>query len=101
MGGPLAARPDRTSFALRLLLGVVLAAATAAQWSPAFASYDSDLWTYVLIVERVADGQDVLAREPFRLEPPASPHLSVIWLGLGFLRRLSGSRPWTSSGPLP
>jgi hypothetical protein len=62
----------------------------AAQWSPAFSSYDSDLWTYLLIVERVADGQDVLAHEPFRLEPPAGPHLSVVWLALGHLQRWSG-----------
>ena len=90
MGGPLAASPAGFPPLVRLLTGAVLAAAIAAQWSPAFATYDSDLWTYVLIVERVADGQDVLGQEPFRLEPPASPHVTVIWLGLGYLRRWSG-----------
>jgi hypothetical protein len=65
-----------------VLLGAILA-----QWSPAFDSYDSDLWTYVLIVERVADGQDMLRDEPFRLEAPPTPQVSLVWLALGHLRR--------------
>ena len=59
----------------------------AAQWSPAFDSYDADIWTYALMVERIADGQDMLRLEPFRLESPPTPHLSLVWLGLGILHR--------------
>lgn len=71
---------------LALLLGGVAAAA----WSPAFDSYDSDLWTYVLIVERVAEGRDMTRLEPFRLEPPASPQVTAPWLALGYLKRATG-----------
>jgi len=76
-------RPGGRATALGLLaLGAVVAQAS---WSPAFDSYDSDLWTYVLIVERVADGRDMLRLEPFRLEPPASPQVSAVWVLLGGL----------------
>ncbi len=84
-GAPRAARFLRVAAAL-LLFGVVVGVA----FRPAFDGYDTDLWTYLLIVERVADGQDVLARDHFLLEPPASPHVSLVWLGLGLLRRFTG-----------
>jgi hypothetical protein len=44
----------------------------------------------LLIVERVADGQDVLHLDHFLLKPPASPHVSLVWLALGLLRRATG-----------
>ncbi len=73
----------------------MLLGALAAQWSPAFSSYDSDLWTYLLVAERMADGQDMLRDEPFHLEPPPSPHVSVAWLALGQVRRFSALSPLT------
>jgi len=76
-----------------VLTCAALMGALAAQWSPAFSSYDSDLWTYVLVSERVAEGQDMLRSEPFQLEPPPSPHASIAWLALGHLRRWSGCSP--------
>ncbi len=95
MGEPASAAPASAGLLVSILTGAVLLGVTFAQWSPAFSSYDSDLWTYVLIVERVADGQDVLRDEPFRLEPPPSPHVTVAWLVLGHLRRWSGLPPLT------
>jgi hypothetical protein len=82
---PRAARFLRGAAAL-LLFGIVVGVA----YRPAFDGYDTDLWTYLLIVERVADGQDVLRLDHFTLEPPASPHVSLVWLLLGGLRRASG-----------
>jgi hypothetical protein len=82
---PRAARVLRGVAAL-LLFGIVVGVACR----PAFYGYDSDLWTYLLIVERVADGQDVLRLDHYLLEPPASPHVSLVWLLLGWTRRLSG-----------
>jgi hypothetical protein len=91
--------PARAPVVARLLVsflaGSVVLGALVAQWSPAFSSYDSDLWAYLLIVERVADGQDLLRDEPFRLEPPPSPQVSVPWLALGHLRRWSALSPLT------
>jgi hypothetical protein len=89
VGEPASATPTGAGLLVSALTAAVLVGVTLAQWSPAFSSYDSDLWTYVLIVERVADGQDVLRDEPFRLEPPPSPHVSVPWLVLGHVRRWS------------
>ena len=89
MGGPASANSTGAGLLVPVLTGAVLVGALVAQWSPAFSSYDSDLWAYVLIVERVADGQDLLRDEPFRLEPPPSPQVSLAWLGLGHLRRWS------------
>jgi hypothetical protein len=87
------AKPAGAGLLVSLLIGAALLGAIVAQWSPAFESYDSDLWTYVLVVERVADGQDLLRNEPFRLEPPRSPQVSVAWLALGHLRRWTGLPP--------
>jgi hypothetical protein len=84
-GVPRAARVLRGVAAL--LLFVIVAGVA---WRPAFDGYDSDLWTYLLITERVADGQDVLRLDHFVLEPPASPHVSLVWLLLGWARRLTG-----------
>jgi hypothetical protein len=82
---PRAPRLLRGAAAL-LLFGIVAGIA----YRPAFDGYDTDLWTYLLIAERVADGQDVLRLDHFLLEPPASPHVSLVWLSLGLLRRLTG-----------
>lgn len=82
---PLVARLVRGVAAL-ILFGTIAAVA----FRPAFDGYDTDLWTYLLIVERVADGQDVLHHDHFLLEPPGSPHVSLVWLGLGVLRRATG-----------
>ncbi len=82
---PRAARFLRGAAAL-LLFGIVVGIA----YRPAFDGYDTDLWTYLLIVERVADGQDVLRLDHFLLQPPASPHVSLVWLSLGLVRRLTG-----------
>jgi hypothetical protein len=84
-GVPRAARLLRGAAAL-LLFGIVGGIA----YRPAFDGYDTDLWTYLLISERVADGQDVLRLDHFLLEPPASPHVSLVWLLLGLVRRLTG-----------
>jgi hypothetical protein len=84
-GAPRAARVLRVAAAV-LLFGIVAGVA----YRPAFDGYDTDLWTYLLIVERVADGQDVLHLDHFLLEPPASPHVSLVWLVLGGVRRLTG-----------
>ena len=84
-GAGRAARALR-AFTAVLLIGIVVGVA----YRPAFDGYDSDLWTYLLIVERVADGQDMLRLDHFLLEPPASPHVSLVWLVLGFLRRFTG-----------
>ncbi len=84
-GAPRAARALRGLAAL-VLFGIVVGVA----YRPAFDGYDSDLWTYLLIVERAADGQDVLRLDHFTLEPPASPHVSLVWLVLGGVRRLTG-----------
>jgi hypothetical protein len=84
-GAPRAARFLRGAAAL-LLIGIVVGIA----YRPAFDGYDTDLWTYLLIVERVADGQDVLHLDHFLLKPPASPHVSLVWLALGLVRRSTG-----------
>jgi hypothetical protein len=84
----------RLARALRVVSGLVMATVVIAMaFRPAFDGYDTDLWSYLLIVERVADGQDVLHLDHFRLEPPASPHVSLVWLGLGLLRRVTGWPP--------
>jgi hypothetical protein len=93
VGERVSAAPTGAPILVALLTCAALAAALLAQWSPAFSSYDSDLWTYVLVAERVADGQDMLRAEPFHLEPPAGPHASAAWLALGHLRRWSGCSP--------
>ncbi len=84
-GAPRAARALR-GLATLVLFAIVVGVA----YRPAFDGYDSDLWTYLLIVERAADGQDVLRLDHFTLEPPASPHVSLVWLLLGWLRRAIG-----------
>jgi hypothetical protein len=71
-------------------LAVVLLLVGVDQFSAAFDGYDTDLWTYVLITERVADGQSLLDREPFLLQPPPTPHLSVPWVALGWIGRATG-----------
>jgi hypothetical protein len=93
VGEPASASPTGTGLLVSFLIFAALLGALLAQWSPALSSYDSDLWTYVLIVERVADGQDLLRDEPFRLEPPPSPQVTLPWLALGHLRRWSGLAP--------
>jgi MFS family permease len=93
VGEPASATSTGAGLLVSVLTLAVLLGALAAQWSPAFSSYDSDLWTHVLIVERVADGQDLLRDEPFRLEPPPSPHVTPAWLTLGHLRRWSALPP--------
>jgi hypothetical protein len=80
-----AARFLRVAAAL-LLFGIVVGIA----YRPAFDGYDTDLWTYLLVAERVADGQDVLHLDHFLLQPPASPHVSLVWVALGLVRRLTG-----------
>lgn len=90
LAGVLAPAP-RARRLLRAACALLLAGAVAVMaFRPAFDGYDTDLWTYLLIVERVADGQDVLHLDHFQLEPPASPHLSLVWLSLGLLRRVTG-----------
>ena len=63
-------------------LTVVLALLVLAQASPAFAGYDADVWTYLLIAERLAAGADLGAVEPFRLAAPASPQVAPLWHAL-------------------
>ncbi len=88
-GGPAgAARAARGLRAAAALLLFGIAAGVA--FRPAYDGYETDLWTYLLVVERVADGKDVLRLDHFLLGPPASPHVSLVWLSLGFLRRLTG-----------
>src|SRR5262249_19083962 len=48
--------------------------------------YDSDLWTYLIMVERTAEGQSMLEVDPFTLAPPPLPAVSTLWLALGYLR---------------
>ena len=71
-------------------LAAVLLLVGVDQFSASFDGYDTDLWTYVLITERVADGVSLLEREPFLLEPPPTPHLSVPWVVLGWVGRATG-----------
>jgi hypothetical protein len=71
-------------------LAAVLLLVGVDQFSAAFDGYDTDLWTYVLITERVADGISLLDREPFLLQPPPTPHLSVPWVALGWIGRATG-----------
>jgi hypothetical protein len=87
------AAPTGAKVLVSVLTLAALLGALAAQWSPAFSSYDSDLWTYVLVGERVADGQDMLRDEPFELVPPPSPQVSLAWLALGKVRQWSGAPP--------
>jgi hypothetical protein len=87
VGEPAPASPTGRWVFVLVLTAAVLLGALLAQWSPVFSSYDSDLWTYVLVVERVADGRDLLHDEPFHLEPPPSPQVTLPWLALGLLRR--------------
>lgn len=77
-------RPGLPAFAG---LAVVLAVVVAAQASPAFGGYDTDLWTYLLVAERLAGGADLTQVEPFRLAGPASPHVTPLWHGVARLLR--------------
>lgn len=76
--------------AAALLMSLLAIGLAAAQMSAAFSGYDSDLWIHALIVERIADGDLLLSREPFRMEPPATPHQALQWIVVGLVRRFSG-----------
>jgi hypothetical protein len=75
---------------LAFAAGLIAVLVCAVQWTAAFDGFDSDLWTYVLIMERVAAGDSVLEREPLLMQPPASPQVSGLWIALGFVQRWLG-----------
>jgi hypothetical protein len=89
----LAALLERARRGAAAVVGVAAALVVSlvllAQAGSGFDGYDTDLWTYALIVERAASGADLQGVEPFRLEPPPSPQVASIWLALGSLRRLT------------
>lgn len=79
--------PVRGGLAGKSLLVLAVTLALAALFTPAFDGYRSDLWVYLAVSERIAAGDWLLGREPFRLEPPAGPHHSAIWILTGLLNR--------------
>ncbi len=78
---------DRTP---AVLTGLVALLAITALWSFAFDGYRSDLWVYLTVSERIAAGDWLIGHEPFRLEPPGSPHHSLLWIAAGLFRRFTG-----------
>ncbi|MEE9607791.1 MAG: hypothetical protein V3U03_08625, partial [Myxococcota bacterium] len=89
--------PARSGAVAAALAAAMLALALAAQFSFAFHGYVSDLWLYLTVAERVADGAQVLDREPFWLEPPGSAMRSVQWIGLGLAERAVGLPTYTGA----
>ena len=88
--------PGRVASAARWITGgLLLAVIGIAQFSAGFDGYVTDLWFYVVVIERVADGQPVWDREPFRLEGPSNPQVTAPWILLGLLRRQTGLGPLT------
>lgn len=83
-------RRARRPAARLLALFPILALVAAAGHSHAFDGYRSDLWVYLTVAERVADGQWLLGREPYRLVEPGGPHHSLNWLLVGLLMRGTG-----------
>lgn len=75
---------------ITLAAGLTAILVAAEQQTPHFDGYDTDFWTYALIAERVAEGQPMLDRDPFLLQPPPTPHLSLPWLLVGYVGRVTG-----------
>lgn len=92
------ARPERRRLAVASL-AAVLALVAAQQGSHALRGYRSDLWMYLTMAARVAEGESLFERDPFWLEPPANRNHSLVWLGLGGVERATGT-PALSFVPL-
>ncbi len=76
--------------AAALLAGGMLLLVATDQLGARFDGYVSDLWLYLTIADRVAEGLWLFDREPFGLEPPGAPLHSIQWLAVGLLQRATG-----------
>jgi hypothetical protein len=75
------------------VLAVTLLLVVVSQGSAAYDGYDSDTWTYRLIVERVAEGVSLRQNDPFLLHPPPTPHVTPYWYAAGWVARMVPADP--------